>query len=330
METLEGAGFRVTSARDGRAAVDVAAADPPDLVTLDLTLPHMDGIEVCRRIRETSDCYIVIVSARSDEVDKLIGLEVGADDFVLKPFSPRELRARVAALFRRPRSAGVHDEAASSQAPHVPSPSQPADEPSTIACGAGLVINSARREVQVDGAIVDLTRIEYDVLEYLATHLSRVCTREEMVLAIWSSALTHDHHLVDVHVANLRGKLRRHSDATWIHTIRGIGYRMDREGQQQDRRAGGGPYLVARIDSEDWARGLDFWASSVRRSRPRLRGPTAPVGPRGRVCANRHVPPAFRLPSTEGGDACRGHSWIDILLDVTTAPANSPSSGANP
>jgi DNA-binding response OmpR family regulator len=259
VETLEGAGFRVTSARDGRAAVDAAASDPPDLVTLDLTLPHMDGIEVCRRIRETSNCYIVIVSARSDEVDKLIGLEVGADDFVLKPFSPRELRARVAALFRRPRTATVADEAP--PAPHVPSPSQPADAPSTIACGAGLVINSARREVQVDGAIVDLTRIEYDVLEYLATHLSRVCTREEMVLAIWSSALTHDHHLVDVHVANLRGKLRRHSDATWIHTIRGIGYRMDRETQQQDpqdRRAGGGPYLVARIDSEDWARGLDF------------------------------------------------------------------------
>ncbi|WP_242532586.1 response regulator transcription factor [Nocardioides sp. S5] len=258
VETLEGAGFRVTSARDGRQAVEVAAGDPPDLVTLDLTLPHMDGIEVCRRIRESSDCYIVIVSARSDEVDRLIGLEVGADDFVLKPFSPRELRARVAALFRRPRSAGTTDDAAASTALHVPSPSQPADEPSTISAGAGLVINSARREVQVDGAIVDLTRIEYDVLEYLATHLSRVCTREEMVLAIWSSALTHDHHLVDVHVANLRGKLRRHSDATWIHTIRGIGYRMDREGSQEDRRAGGGPYLVARIDSEDWARGLDF------------------------------------------------------------------------
>lgn len=258
VETLEGAGFRVTSARDGRQAVEVAAGDPPDLVTLDLTLPHMDGIEVCRRIRESSDCYIVIVSARSDEVDKLIGLEVGADDFVLKPFSPRELRARVAALFRRPRSAGTTDDASASSALHVPSPAQPADEPSTISAGAGLVINSARREVQVNGAIVDLTRIEYDVLEYLATHLSRVCTREEMVLAIWSSALTHDHHLVDVHVANLRGKLRRHSDATWIHTIRGIGYRMDREGSQEDRRAGGGPYLVARIDSEDWARGLDF------------------------------------------------------------------------
>ena len=257
METLEGAGFRVTSARDGREAVSAAAADPPDLVTLDLTLPHMDGIEVCRRIRETSDCYIVIVSARSDEVDKLIGLEVGADDFVLKPFSPRELRARVAALFRRPRSGVASEEHARQAPPQVPTPAQPADEPSTINAGAGLVINSARREVQVEGTIVELTRIEYDVLEFLATRLSRVCTREEMVMAIWSSALTHDHHLVDVHVANLRGKLRRHSDATWIHTIRGIGYRMDREGAQ-DRRAGGGPYLVARIDSEDWARGLDF------------------------------------------------------------------------
>lgn len=257
METLEGAGFRVTAARDGRAAVDVALADPPDLVTLDLTLPHMDGIEVCRRIRETSDCYIVIVSARSEEVDKLIGLEVGADDFVLKPFSPRELRARVAALFRRPRNGTAVADESASRPLHVPAPAQPMDEPSTIDCGAGLVINSARREVEVNGAIVELTRIEYDVLDYLASHLSRVCTREEMVLAIWSSALTHDHHLVDVHVANLRGKLRRHSDATWIHTIRGIGYRMDREGSNE-RSAGGGPYLVARIDSEDWARGLDF------------------------------------------------------------------------
>ena len=96
VETLSGAGFRVTTALDGKQAVAKASEDPPDLVTLDLTLPHMDGIEVCRRIREISDCYIVIVSARSDEVDRLIGLEVGADDFVLKPFSPRELRARVA------------------------------------------------------------------------------------------------------------------------------------------------------------------------------------------------------------------------------------------
>jgi len=150
------------------------------------------------------------------------------------------------------------EEPVNGRSPQVPSPAPPVDEPSTISAGAGLVINSARREVQIDDTIVELTRIEYDVLEYLATHLSRVCTREEMVLAIWSSALTHDHHLVDVHVANLRGKLRRHSDATWIHTIRGIGYRMDREVVPSERSAGGGPYLVARIDSEDWARGLDF------------------------------------------------------------------------
>ena len=199
------------------------------------------------------------MSARSDEVDKPIGLEVGADDIRPQAVPPRELRAGCRRCSVGPRTApGRSTSRPPARAPHVPSPSQPADEPSTISCGAGLVINSARREVQVDGTIVDLTRIEYDVLEYLATHLSRVCTREEMVLAIWSSALTHDHHLVDVHVANLRGKLRRHSDATWIHTIRGIGYRMDREGQQQDRRAGGGPDLVARIHSEDWARGLDF------------------------------------------------------------------------
>ena len=220
------------------------------------------------RERASLEGLLEAVLERSGRADILVNgagvnsptpfLEVGADDFVLKPFSPRELRARVAALFRRPRTATATDESANGRSPQVPSPAQPVDEPTTISAGAGLVINSARREVQVNGTIVDLTRIEYDVLEYLATHLSRVCTREEMVLSIWSSALTHDHHLVDVHVANLRGKLRRHSDATWIHTIRGIGYRMDREDQPQDRRAGGGPYLVARIDSEDWARGLDF------------------------------------------------------------------------
>ncbi len=257
VETLEGAGFSVTCARDGREAVECASAAPPDLVTLDLTLPFMDGIEVCRRIRESNDCYIVIVSARSEEVDKLIGLEVGADDFVLKPFSPRELRARVAALFRRPRHASVVDPDAGASSVRVPSPTQPIDEPTTIQCGAGLVIHSARREVEINDEVVDLTRIEYDVLNYLATRLSRVCTREEMVLAIWSSVLAHDHHLVDVHVANLRGKLRRHSDAVWIHTIRGIGYRLDRE-KQAEHPDGGGSSFTARSGSEGRAQGLGF------------------------------------------------------------------------
>ena len=252
VETLRGAGFRVTSASDGRSAVEAAATDPPDLVTLDLTLPQMDGIEVCRRIREVSDCYIIIVSARADEIDRLIGLEVGADDYVLKPFSPRELRARVAALFRRPRGQ-VHEGGTNGHS--VPSElnGHGGEDATTIRCGGGLVIHPARREVRIDGDVVNLTRIEYDVLEHLATRLSRVCTREEMVMDIWSSALTHDHHLVDVHVANLRGKLRRHSDAAWIHTIRGIGYRLDPIGERTS--AGGGPYLVA-VDQDDWTRGL--------------------------------------------------------------------------
>lgn len=253
-ETLRAAGFTVTTARDGASAVDAAAADPPDLVTLDLNLPRIDGIEVCRRIRAHSDCYIIIISARADEIDRLIGLEVGADDFMLKPFSPRELRARVAALFRRPRGQVLHGlvpaQVTAVDLRQVPAAADGADD--TIRCGAGLVVYEARREVRIEGDVVDLTRIEYDVLAHLATRLSRVCTREEMVMAIWSSALPHDHHLVDVHVANLRSKLRQHSATTWIHTIRGIGYRLDPAGDGSPAaRARSIP--VASFEPDDWA-----------------------------------------------------------------------------
>ena len=234
--TLEGAGFRVSTVTNGRKAVDMVAAEPPALVTLDLGLPLMDGIEVCRHIREHSNCYVIIITAREDEIDRLIGLEVGADDFMLKPFSPRELRARVAALFRRPRGeslAGLLP--AQPLSPDHRPPAAP--DPVTIRCGAGLVIHPTRREVCVDDTVVEVTRIEYDVLEHLATRMSRVCTREEMVRTIWSSTLPDDHHLVDVHVANLRAKLRRHSDAAWIHTVRGVGYRLD---PARGRSAAGG------------------------------------------------------------------------------------------
>ncbi|MGN0065129.1 MAG: response regulator transcription factor [Nocardioides sp.] len=236
VESLIAAGFDVTSVADGRSAVDTAAELKPDLVTLDLTLPKMDGIEVCRHIRENSDCYIVMISARSDEIDRLIGLEVGADDYLLKPFSPRELRAHVAALFRRPRN-GTFGAAPPTQ--YEPSsfdsgsfrvPVQGNGTPSaqrTYMCGGGLVVHPARREVEVNGKTVDLTRIEYDVLEFLAARSSTVCTREAIVHAIWNSNLEHDWHLVDVHVANLRAKLRQHSDTVWVHTVRGVGYRLD-------------------------------------------------------------------------------------------------------
>ncbi len=234
VESLAAAGFEVTSAADGRSAIEKAAEISPDLVTLDLTLPKMDGIEVCRRLRETSDCYIVMISARADEIDRLIGLEVGADDYLLKPFSPRELRAHVAALFRRPRS-GTFPAAPSANADPFDAesfrpPGQPAATaapPHTYMCGAGLVVHPARREVEINGRTVDLTRIEYDVLEFLAARMSTVCTREAIVDAIWQSKLEHDWHLVDVHVANLRAKLRRHAETVWVHTVRGVGYRLD-------------------------------------------------------------------------------------------------------
>ena len=267
-------------------------------MTLDLTLPHMDGIEVCRRIRETSDCYIVIVSARSDEVDKLIGLEVGADDFVLKPFSPREVRARVAALFHHPRSGAGPAEDASVN--HSASRAEPvaagrrADHDQLA--GAGLVINSARREVQVDGSIVDLTRIEYDVLEYLATHLfTGLHPRGD-----GHGDLEQRAHPRPPPGGRARGQpagratraLRHHVDP---HDPR---HRLPNgprgRWQQQDRRAGGGPYLVARIDSEDWARGLDF--STARTPLPeRVRSPR-PVG----GCCTQNGPREHPLPPSIG------------------------------
>ena len=146
------------------------------------------------------------------------------------------------------------------RSPQVPSPAQPSGRAVHDLAGAGLVINSARREVQIDGSIVELTRIEYDVLEYLATHLSRVCTREEMVLAIWSSALTHDHHLVDVHVGQPARQAARATPTPPGSTpsaASATGWTA-RGTSSRSAAPAAGPYLVARIDSEDWARGLDF------------------------------------------------------------------------
>lgn len=214
VETLSTAGFEVTTAHNGDDALEAVLNQAPELVTLDLNLPGMDGVEVCRRLRESSDCYVVMLTARTEEIDRLIGLEVGADDYMTKPFSPRELRARVAALLRRPRHA-EHGPV------HGPSTGDDVD------LGAGLVIRTARREVLCDGQVVPLTRTEFDLLAFLAARVGTVCDRVEIVRAIWDTAFTDDQHLVDVHVANLRGKLRHHSQQAWVHTVRGIGYRLD-------------------------------------------------------------------------------------------------------
>jgi DNA-binding response OmpR family regulator len=209
------AGFDVSVASRGLEALARLDEMEPDLVVLDLSLPDIDGLEVCRRIRSGSDCYIVFVSERSDEIDLLLGLEAGADDFMGKPVSPRELQARIAAMFRRPRSS-------------APSPRPPSTvRDGRIDGGAGLVLDRHARDVEVNGKPVELTRTEFDLLTALATRPGVVMRRNELLREVWATEHPIDTHLVDVHVANVRRKLREHGEAPWIRTVRGVGFRFD-------------------------------------------------------------------------------------------------------
>jgi DNA-binding response OmpR family regulator len=202
-------GFDVAIAADGLAAMDAARDRTPDVVVLDLGLPGLDGVEVCRQLRTFSDCYVIMLTARADEIDKLIGLSVGADDYVTKPFSPRELVARVHAVLRRPRAAapaGVDVEA--------------------LRFGT-LSVDIGAREVRLDGCLVDLTRTEFDVLATLAARPRLVFTRRQLIDAIWGETWVGDEHLVDVHIGHLRRKLGDDPDAgRFVRTVRGVGYRM--------------------------------------------------------------------------------------------------------
>ena len=222
---LAQAGFEVTVARTGADALAVVRDARPDLVTLDMTLPDMDGVEVCRQIRLVSDCYVIVVSGRSAEVDRLVGLEVGADDYLVKPFSMRELQARVAALFRRPRTTEPVTEAAPAPAA-VPAAAVLAQAP--IGCD-DLSLDRGAREVLVAGAEIDLTRTEFDLLAHLLSNPGVVVPREDLLRAVWATEFVPDStHVVDVHLANLRRKLRDASaDNQWIRTIRGVGFRYD-------------------------------------------------------------------------------------------------------
>lgn len=222
---LDQAGFDVTVARTGTEALALIGEARPDLVTLDLTLPDIDGVEVCRQIRISSDCYVIVVSGRTAEVDRLIGLEVGADDYLVKPFSMRELQARVAALFRRPRSSDPGPApAAAPTADPVPDP-----DPTSYEGCSDLTLNRGSREVRVSGREVDLTRTEFDLLAHLVGHPGVVVPREELMRAVWASDFVPDStHVVDVHLANLRRKLRSAAGSNqWIRTIRGVGFRFD-------------------------------------------------------------------------------------------------------
>ena len=205
---LERDGYDVLTAADGPTALALTRDQRPDLIVLDLMLPGIDGLEVCRRVRQFSDAYILMLTARAEEVDKVVGLAVGADDYLTKPFSPRELVARVRAMLRRPRSGGGE--------PEPPSPR----------CLGGLVIDTARYEVRKRGEPVALTAREMSLLATLAEHPGHVFTRAQLLEKVWGSEL-YDDHVVDVNIGNLRRKLEDDpARPRWLQTVRGVGYRL--------------------------------------------------------------------------------------------------------
>ena len=209
---LRSSGFVVSSTGSGAEGLQLARDLTPDLVLLDLGLPDLHGTEVCRELRTFTDTYIVIVSGRGDEIDRLLGLEMGADDYVVKPFSPRELQARIAAMFRRPRRIGASSDG----------------HPMTIpALHVGdLTVDMEAREVRVGGERVQLTRTEFELLAVLASRSRRVWERETLVRLVWKTDWMADTHTVDTHVANLRRKLAARRPGPWIQAVRGVGYRL--------------------------------------------------------------------------------------------------------
>jgi DNA-binding response OmpR family regulator len=206
---LERDGFRVVQARDGEEALERFQREPIDLVVLDLMLPKIDGLEVCKRLRSASTVPIIMLTARDDELDKVLGLELGADDYITKPFSIREFRSRVRALLRRastPRTGAEADERIEAD---------------------GLLIDLGKREVEAHGRAVQLTYVEFELLRTLAAHAGRVYTREQLLQALWGGSDYREPRTIDVHVRHLREKLEHDPrEPELILTVRGVGYRF--------------------------------------------------------------------------------------------------------
>jgi DNA-binding response OmpR family regulator len=204
-------GYEVVQATDGRAALDRFAEGSYDLVVLDLMLPQLDGLEVCRRIRARSTVPIIMLTARAEEIDKVVGLELGADDYITKPFSMREFRSRVKAALRR-----------ADMQPHDSSPT--GDDPLEV---AGLRIDFDKRSVRVRDAAVQTTFVEFEILAALASHPGRVFTREMLLTRIWGDAAYRDPRTIDVHIRHLREKLELDAkQPEYLFTVRGVGYRF--------------------------------------------------------------------------------------------------------
>jgi DNA-binding response OmpR family regulator len=204
---LQAEGFAVAEAADGETAVRHVRQHAPDLVLLDVMLPGIDGLEVLRQVRAFSDVYVILVTARAEEVDKLVGLGVGADDYVTKPFSPREVAARVKAVLRRDRG------------PH--------DANSSVLRFEGLMIDRDAREVRVDDALVNLSALEFDVLTALADAPGRVFSRRQLLERVWGYDFFGDERVVDVHIRGLRARLGDDAaNPRLIATVRGVGYKF--------------------------------------------------------------------------------------------------------
>jgi two-component system, OmpR family, response regulator RegX3 len=203
-------GFDVAVARDGHEAIRAFEADRPDVLVLDLMLPTMNGWDVCRRVRSSSDVPILMLTARDAEVDRVVGLEMGADDYVTKPFSVRELVARVRALLRRAERSA-----------------EPSSDRAVIEVG-GIRLDPERHEVHVRGELVPLPLKEFELLEVLLEHRGRVLTRQSLIDRVWGYDYVGDTKTLDVHVKRLRARIEedRH-DPRLIVTVRGVGYRFD-------------------------------------------------------------------------------------------------------
>jgi two-component system OmpR family response regulator len=225
--TLGMQGFDVVVAGNGAEGLARIREHQPDLVTLDLNLPDLDGTEVCRRMREFSDAYVVMVTARADEIDELLGLQIGADDFVTKPFSPRSLGARITAMFRRPRpgSSEAEPDGAGESAAGQTGNTAEVDASGVASVHGPVSVDTESRTVHVGGKEIVLTRTEFDLLAAFLGAPRRVWTKESLLRLVWGDEWATDEHLVEVHIGNLRRKIRAGgSDTQIIRTVRGVGY----------------------------------------------------------------------------------------------------------
>jgi DNA-binding response OmpR family regulator len=213
---LQRDGYEVVAATDGQQALDRFAAEPFDLVVLDLMLPRLDGLEVCRRLRATSAVPIIMLTAKTEEIDKVVGLEIGADDYITKPFSLREFSSRVKAALRR---AGMANASAGE-----------ADERLTV---GELRIDFLKRTVRVAGADAPLTFVEFEILAILARSPGRVFTRDMLLSQIWGDSSYRDPRTIDVHIRHLREKIESDpKDPGYLFTVRGVGYRFKDDAEE--------------------------------------------------------------------------------------------------